>query len=155
MRALRRLLWFRPMTTWSAFVGVVAFIFYMTAGRDTVALVRAFDGGFLLIVVGVVIAVRAYYRDANRRTGEPDRGALPTHVRQISESYILALVYVTVDLWLRAGNPLSWRVPLAALVGVRGLVALRGLIAFERRRVFFVSPYVTDLRGGPKKDRRA
>lgn len=151
MRALRQWIWFRPVTTWSTVAGLGAATFYLTEGRGEVALVRALAGGFLLLVVGFAIAVRAYYHDANKRAREPDRGALPRHVRQISESYMLALIFITIEIWLRAGEAISWRLPLAAFIGVRGLQSLYGLIAFERRRVFVVSPYVTDLRGSPQK----
>lgn len=154
MRRIRHRLEFRPLTCWSGFAGVASMIYLLAAGLSVPNLVRAADAGFLLIVMGLVLSTRTYYAAANARTRDPDRGALPRHVGKISLSYLLLLIFAVIEVWVRADDPLSWRVPLLAIAGVLGVQALIALIDFERRRVFFVSPFVTDLRGSPHDERR-
>lgn len=153
MSMVRNFSWYRPITTWAVCVAVLAGAYFALEGPGAIALVRALAGAWLLLFAGVVVAVRAYYAEANKRARDPDRGALPQHVRQISESYTLAILFIVAELWTRAGQSLTWRIPLAVLIAVRGLQGLVWLIAFERRRVYVVAPFVTDLRGAPHERR--
>lgn len=145
---------FHPMTAWAQVVAFCAVAYVVTVGVTPESVTRSAAGSTLLLFAGMTVQTWVYYGVANKRTRDPDRGALPHHVRQISASYLLLAMYAVADIWGRAGLMLTWRVPLALLAALLGFRALIAILNFERRRVHVISPHITDLRGSPHTDRR-
>ena len=103
----------------------------------TVAIVGAFA------IYGVAGRVMYLYYAAHRIArvqGRPDRGLLARHVWTIAMSHLLLVAGATIELYVRLGEPFTWRLPVYGTALVLSGYALVTLMTYENHAVGLPPP---------------
>ncbi len=80
-----------------------------------------FTQGAFVFIITIAIVIR--YAMKLALTKQEDR-ALPWHIMLISLSYLTAVIFICIELRMRWGLPMTYRVPLAAFIFILGDAAL-------------------------------
>lgn len=81
-------------------------------------------GMVLLLSIGIIVRYILLLKASPSGGGR----ALPIHIFMVSLSYILATIFICLELWFRIGDSMTYRTPMALVIFALGDVALVSML---------------------------